>query len=498
MPSPWTTGLPVSRERCLFLDDTHIESVRAARRNFHTLQRFRERPLLVPDRPTDQINTSIYGTVLRDRRDGTLSMWYHTQRFTRDGQIYRIAYARSRDGLDWEKPDLGVLEIDGSRAHNIVAQSHPIGHSPGINVIHCPDEPDPEKRFRRIYQGVDGTFIAHSGDGMHWHETQEPSFRGSDAACVCYDALGKRFLAVTIQEPAVGRFPRRRTPAVATGTDLRTWSDFRIAFACDETDDRLVVERLEKRRAVLSYAIPDHYHDEVNNMFCFNYADLIIGLPVMFDCCGYDEWKGRPGGPGSGKDDAVTHIQLVWCCDPELRHWQRPWREPFLPLTDPPRWDSGFVALAETPVRVGDELWFYYSGEDRSQQHPMFTLNDGWRFKQGQLQGGISVAKLRLDGFASLDSDRQGGQVTMKPRHFEGDRIAVNAVSYHGLRVRILDPNHDVIPGFDLTDSIPVTGDSVHHELRFRNADVAQLQGREIALDVHMSGAMLFAVDFEP
>gem|GEM_PF-6168092 len=498
MSSPWTTDLPVSRTRFLFLDDAHLERTRNVRRNFHQLRRLREQPVLVPDRPTDQINTTIYGTVLRDTRDNTLVMWYHTQRFTRQGQIYRIAYARSRNGLDWEKPDLGVFEIDGSTAHNIVAQSHPIGQSPGINVIHCPDEPDAGKRFRRIYQGADGTFVAHSADGLHWTETQQESFRGSDAACVCYDALEKQFIAVTIQEPPIGRFPRRRTPAVATGADLQNWSAFQIAFACDETDDLLVTERLEKRRAVLSYALPEHYHEEINSMFCFNYADLVVGLPIMFDCCGYDEWKGRTGGPGSGKDDAVSHPQLAWCRDPERRRWQRPWREPFLPLSEPPQWDSGFIGLAEAPVRVGDELWFYYSGEDRSQQHPMFTLNHGWRYRQGELQGGIGVARLRLDGFASLDTDRQGGEVSTRPLRFDGDRILVNAVSYHGFRARVLDPENRPIPGFDFTDCRPVTGDSVCHELQFENADIAQLRGREVRLDFQLSGTMLFSVSFEP
>lgn len=497
MNSPYTTGLPVGRNRFLFLDDTHIEHTRNVRRNFHQVRRMSDQPLIVPDRPTDQINVTIHGTVLRDTRDGTLHMWYTSQRFTKEGQIYRVCFAQSADGLHWDKPNVGVLEIDGDTAHNVVAKQHDMGESPGSNVIHCPDETNEGRRFRRIYQQLRrGTFVAYSQDGIRWDETEDYAFHGSDAASVFYDILGKRFVAMTIECPRIGPF-LRRTPALATSADFNTWSDFHTAFQCDDLDDKLVVERLEKRRAILSYGIGEHFHEEINNMFCFNYADMIVGLPVMFDCCGYDEWKGTPGGTGSGRDDAVSHVQLAWCRDHALRDWQRPWREPFLPISDAAQWDSGFQAFAESPVRVGDELWFYYSGGDRSQQHPMFTLNDGWRFKQGELRGGISAARLRLDGFASLDADRQGGEVTTRALPFDGESILVNAVAYHGVAAEILDETGSVIPGFGLDECVPIKGDSVSHALRFKDAKVSQLTGKRIRIRFAMSGTMLFAIAFE-
>jgi len=497
--SHYTAGLPVGSKRYLFLDDTHVDSSRDVRRNFHQLRRVSDEPLIVADRPTDQINVTIHGTVLRDTRDGALHMWYTSQRFTKEGQIYRICFAQSADGLHWDKPNVGVLEIDGETAHNVVANPHDVGESPGTNVIHRPDETNEGRRFRRIYQRLcRGTFVAYSQDGIRWDETEDYAFHGRDSSCVFYDMLGRRFVAMTIERPRIGPF-LRRTPTLATSADFDTWSDFHTAFQCDDLDDRLVVERLEKRRAILSYGIGEHFHEQINNMFSFNYADMIVGLPVMFDCCGYDEWKGTPGGRGSGRDDSVTHVQLAWCRDEALKDWRRPpAREPFLPIAEPPRWDSGFVQTADSPIRVNNELWFYYSGVDRSQQHPMYTLDDGWKFKQGELQGGISAAKLRLDGFASLDADRQGGEVTTKPLTFDGEMILINAVSYHGLAADILDETGRVIPGFSADDCIPIRGDSVRHELRFKEARLAQLAGRRISLRLGMSGAMLFSVFFEP
>ena len=495
--SPYTTGLPVATDRYLFLDDTHVGSSRAVRRNFHQLWRLSHAPLIVADCPTDQINVSMAGTVLRDTRNGSFVMWYHSQRFTKEGQMYHICYARSTDGIHWEKPDVGTVEIAGSTSHNVVARSYDIGESPGVNLIHCPDEVDASRRFRRIYQRRnEGTFVAYSPDGIHWEESRDFAFRGGDSTSAFYDTAGRRFVATKMEYPRIGPF-LRRTPAVATSRDFRTWSDFRIIFQCDDVDDELVVERLEKRRAVLSYGIPAHFHAEVNSMFSFNYGGLIVGIPLMFDCCGYDEWKGTPGGRGSGRDDCVTDIELAWCGDPDLKDWQRPAaRASFLPVSEPPQWDCGFSQVADSPVRVGDELWFYYSGCDRSQQHPMYTLDDGWKFKQGELKSGISVATLRLDGFASLDADRRGGEVTTKALRFEAERIMVNAVSYHGIGVEILDEAGKTIPGYGPDECERLRGDSVRHEVRFREAEVAALKGRTIRLRFRLHGAMLFSFRF--
>ena len=496
MTSPYTTDLPVGRDRFLFLDDAHVQRARNVRRNFHSLRRLRDKPLIVPDCPTDLVTVYLYGTVLRDRRNRSMHMWYHAQRSRRDGFVFRVCYARSTDGLQWSKPAVGEGEIDGTTRHNVVANSYPVdgdAFSPGINVIHCPDEPDPATRFRRITQAREGTFVSGSPDGLRWSPAGERAFKGSDAATVVYDMLNRRYIAVSIADVQTGAF-MRRTPTVATSPDFHQWSDFHIAFQCDELDDRLVRERLERRRAILSYGDPAHFHEEVNNMFCFNYADLILAAPIMFDCCGYDAWKGTPGGRGSARDDAPMHIQLAWCRDDRLRTWHRPLdREPLLPISEPPRWDCGCQALAESPVRMGDELWFYYSGSPHSQQHPSYTLEDGWRYRQGELPGGISVATLRLDGFASLDADRQGGEVVTMPFRFEGDRITINAVSYHGLDVEVLDEADTVISGYDAEACLTIKGDSVRHELQFKDVEMAALRGRTMKLRFHLYGTMLFA-----
>jgi len=496
MASPYSTGLPVTRDRFLFLDDRHVQSMCGVRRNFHQLQRLTRDRLIVPDRPTDLMIMSIQGSVLRDTRDNSLHMWHQALRFKRDGMHTHACYARSADGVHWDKPELGVLEIDGCTAHNVVMRGLE-GNMPGVNIVHCPDESDANRRLRRLVQTTAGTAIAYSADGIHWTQEPYPGFHAAHGATMLYDCQRKRYIARNTQLVRKGPF-LRRVPMMATSNDGAHWSEWRAAMECDELDDKLVVERLEKRRAVLSYGIPEHFHEQIGSMFYFNYADLLIGLPQMFDCCGYDEWKGTPGGRLSARDDSVTHIQLTWCYGDDVTDWRRPAaREPLLPIGEPPQWDCGFHTLSDSPVRMGDELWFYYGGCDASQQHPLFTLDDGWTFQQGDVASGISVATLRLDGFASLDADRQGGQVTTEPLAFDGERVLLNAVSYHGLAAEVLDEAGQAIPGFEADQCVPIRGDSVRHEVRFKKADVSRLKGKNIRLRLKMSGVMLFAIAFE-
>ena len=45
------------------------------------------------------------------------------------------------------------------------------------------------------------------------------------------------------------------------------------------------------------------------------------------------------------------------------RHWDRLFRDPLIPTGNQGTWDYGMVNTANTPpIRVGDELWIYYTG----------------------------------------------------------------------------------------------------------------------------------------
>ena len=108
-----------------------------------------------------------------------------TQRY---GNPYEVSYAESTDGIHWHKPDLGVLEVDGSRKNNRV---NFYGHSASV-IDRGPDAP-PEQRYMGIGVGYapllgvpevlehpttkkhHGYWAYYSADGIHWNIYPPPS-----------------------------------------------------------------------------------------------------------------------------------------------------------------------------------------------------------------------------------------------------------------------------------------------------------------------------------
>jgi len=91
-------------------------------------------PILVPDRPWEGGGVASVNGIFQ--RNDRYEMYYST-----DGSCHCLAV--SDDGETWTKPDLGVVEFDGSRRNNIVARG------PGLTgyVFEDPSAP-PEERFK--------------------------------------------------------------------------------------------------------------------------------------------------------------------------------------------------------------------------------------------------------------------------------------------------------------------------------------------------------------
>jgi hypothetical protein len=107
----------------------------------------------------------------------------------------------------------------------------------------------------------------------------------------------------------------------------------------------------------------------------------------------------------------------------------------------------------------GDQLWFYYSGIRHRWQPP----------KASPERAAICLATLRRDGFVSLDAAADGGNVTTVPFRWEGERLFLNADAADGeISCELLDAAGQPLPGFELSNSIPLTTDGVCLAVRWR------------------------------
>ena len=123
-----------------------------------------------PGEPDDDM-AIFYGTVLNI--DGELRMWYQGKS-SQDKSGRRLLYATSTDGVHWEKPSLGLIEFNGNSNNNIVDL---FGGEPCLTsapILHDPDDPDPNRRFKMaIETGKYGNqmAVAYSPDGFTWTES---------------------------------------------------------------------------------------------------------------------------------------------------------------------------------------------------------------------------------------------------------------------------------------------------------------------------------------
>ena len=135
-------------------------------------------PIVLENGPAgtpDDASVRFYGTIIPI--DGELRMWYMAQG-TNDNtngfeQQFKMCYATSTDGINWERPNLGLVEYNGNKNNNII-KFQKNGKNLGFAacpIMYDPDDPDPKRRFKSAFESGDyGNCISvgFSADGFTW------------------------------------------------------------------------------------------------------------------------------------------------------------------------------------------------------------------------------------------------------------------------------------------------------------------------------------------
>ena len=114
-----TTAINIASHRELFVDDFLIASMIGAELKLH-----KPKPrdvVLVCDAPWEG-NTSAYFTLFRDEDRFRMYYrgWHYDVKTKKMTHPSFACYAESRDGVHWNKPDLGLFEFNGSKRNNII------------------------------------------------------------------------------------------------------------------------------------------------------------------------------------------------------------------------------------------------------------------------------------------------------------------------------------------------------------------------------------------
>ena len=468
----------------LFIDDYVIAELSGVKKVLNQPVKHPRNPLL---RKNDHEYAIDFGTVVRDANDGLYKMWYQIWSDAQ-GSVGSLGYAISKDGIQWEKPI-----TDASTGSNRVFfdPQEPWISAPGILIDE--HETDPQRRFKMLYSAKPAqksslsSCAAYSRDGIHWKpEPRNPLIPYSDTQIAPYwDARLARYVAYLRFGP-----PNIRQIARIESLDFLHWSP-KVTVIPGKS-------RLGGVRSKLDQPfLTNHY-----TLTAMPYAGVYVGLlntyhgetraPIPQDKLWMDRVNTQLVFSRNGvtwqrvlSEGAITASQLR-----ADRDWkQAAAQATFLPYGKFKKdWDWGQIYPHHPPLVVGDEIRFYYAGI--SGRH--------WSaLHQDKPDHAIGLATLRLDGFVSVETDREG-TLTTKSIVFLGDTLVVNADANGGtLTVEALDATDKIIDGFTRGDCVPITTDSTRHVVTWKgNPNCHLLQGRPIKLRFHLKNAKLYA--FEP
>lgn len=423
-------AVDVGSRRELFVDHFLIEKLDGARLKLHE-------PRLTPLAP--ETPSGHYATVIKE---GDLYRRYDRGGITGYSGDPRetTRYWESRDGVRWTKPDLGLVEVDGSRDNNVIlANTQWFAHnfSPFLD---CRPETEEGQRFKAlagVHKGG-GLCAFVSGDGTSWRKlTEEPVIRSEAFA---FDSQNVSFWSES-EGCYVCYFRTWKTPHGKLRTISRTTSeDFLNWSPAVAMEPNLPGEHL--------YTSGTHPY--------FRAPHIYIALVTRFL-------------PGRG-----SSTDIMFMTSRGKDKYDRMFLEAFIrPGLDPSKWGNRSNYAALNVVATGPEEMSIYVRERRY--------------------------VLRTDGFASVHAGHEAGELFTKPITFSGKGLEINySTSAAGdVRVEIQDAAGTPIPGYALDDCPAVVGDEIRHVVDWKaGADVSSLSGKPVRLRFAIRDADLYSFRF--
>lgn len=479
LPVPYLTHppavIPIDTGRQLFVDDFLVEHT-TLRRVWHKARKDARSPVLRPETPLergaanghDPMAAPFSGGVWFDAADGLFKMWYCAGWF--DG----TAYAVSQNGITWRRPALGV--VPGT--NRVIP---PKGVRDSAAVVMDPDAGPDGLRFKMlVWSRPQGGELFVSHDGLSWSPPVQWAETG-DRSTIFYNPFRK----VWVYSIRSGWHARSR--------EYSESANFLGGAGLANRVKWLRTDSLDLPGEHWFYAFPERRPGQkgmkpsLYNFDAVAYESLMLGAFTVMQ------------GPENNfcMEEGVpkmTEIHLGFSRDGF--HWSRPDdRTPFIPAgRRAGTWDRAYLhSNAALCLVMGDELWFYYTGfaGDPARKRDPSAAGNGM-----YANAATGIARLRRDGFASMDADGEDGVLTTRPVTFsQGTRLFVNADAKNGeLRAEVLKADGGELAAFTRVRCEPVRSDSTLREIRWEgNPDLAALRGQPVRFRFWLTHASLYA-----
>ena len=471
----------LENKRELFVDYHFIENMNGTSLKLH-------HPLSagVPikyDQPweTESTCASFYTTVFQD---GDIFRMYYR------GDSRYVCYAESKDGINWYKPNVSLIEHDKSKNNNIIL--------PDCQIVFCPfldTKPgvpqaekykanmerngfsrDPLKKGLNFYSSADGKQFTRFGSdpGIPWtipnhFDSQNVIFWSEvESQYVMYARYGvgpngklidhDRYLQRSLKQGEMIRSTVR-----ATSPDFKNWSEF-TPMEYSDTDSITPSAQLYTN-ATIPYFRANHIYISLPGRIFFKKIKnpKIVKDQVDFGDCSDGAFMTTRAGtnrydftfresllrPGIGDENWTTRNNYPAC---------------------------GVIQTSETEMSIFVQRHY------------------------AQTSAYLERMTLRLDGFASLNAPYDEGQMITKPLDFTGNRLELNySTSAAGsIKVEILDVSGTPLDGYSLDDCDGLIGDEISAYVSWRGStDLSKISGKPIKVRFVMNDADIYSFRFE-
>lgn len=455
--SPSDDAVDIGSRRELFVDDAVIDRMQDIdlRLNAPTPREV----AIVHDAPWEG-NTCFYHTVIQD--DDHFKMYYrgsHYDEAQQKGTHENACYAESDDGVTWRKPNLGLVEFNGSKDNNIIWDNvHNFAVFKDDNPA-CPDE----ARYKALAGNRTSGLIAYqSSDGIHWSVMREEPVitEGAfDSQNLAFWDSNKQCYAEYHRDFRKHGEDGVRDIMTGTSDDFLTWTppewlDYPGA----------PIEHLYTNQVIPYYRAPHIY----------------MGFPKRFV-----PTRSMYGHQHNGVSD------VVFMTSRDGRSFHR-WGEALIrPGLQPERWENRNNFVAHGIMETATGL------PGTPHEMSLYSIEGYYRGESCQMRR----YAWRLDGCVSAHARLSGGEFVTRPLIFDGEALHINfATSAAGsVRIELQEAHRKPIPGYTLADGEEIYGDAVDHRVSWTGGeDLSRLAGQPVRLRFVMKDADLFAFRFTP
>ena len=479
-----SSTINIGFKRELFVDNHIIEKLDNTRLKLHHPKE--AGPMFIMEKPWEG-GYSGYSSVFKD---GDIYRMYYRARPVDSSTSY-TCYAQSRDGINWHRPNLKIVEFAGSKDNNIIMEHSPV--SPNFSFFldtrHGASESERYKAIgrHRVVPGkrLLGLFAYSSSDGIHWKKMQQeavinyPKFAFDSHNVAFYSEKEKCYVCYfrtwhNHKDSEGQPWPNGvRWISRCTSQDFLHWSDS-VKMDCGNTPF-------------------EHLYTNATTPY-FRAPHIYIALPSRF----------------IDHDDAVSQEAKK-----SLGLLSKIYLEKGRGFNDMPlmtsrggnKYDRTFMTTFILPG-VGLKNWTTRANYPAFGIVPTPDSNTEMSIYVNKHTGYPSVHlqryTLRYDGFISVRADDHQGWIVTKPLLFSEQaqkpvQLVINYTTsaIGNIYCEIQDIDGRAIEGFSLAQCDRLLGDEIERVVSWKgSSDLKAIAGRPVRLRFKMKDADLYSVMF--